>query len=128
MAYTYAQGNPVLFWAFPPSAGLTMRRLWRRDSASLVVLVIGFFGQWVPWALVPRDAFLYHFLPSVPWGCLAVALLVAQGWERGGVWRWIAGGYVMAVVGVFGYFYPIWALLPLSREQFEARLWLESWR
>ncbi len=65
---TYALGNPLLFWAFLPAVGWLSRRWWRERNHALVVLLIGFFGQWLPWMLVPRSAFLYHFLPAVPLG------------------------------------------------------------
>ncbi|MFN8592123.1 MAG: hypothetical protein U0031_11755 [Thermomicrobiales bacterium] len=44
-------------------------RWWGRRAAALVVLLIGFTGQWLPWALSPRGTFVYHFMPAVPLGC-----------------------------------------------------------
>ena len=43
---------------------------WGRRSTALLILLIGFFGQWLPWALSPRGTFIYHFLPAVPLGCM----------------------------------------------------------
>ncbi len=52
------------------------------------------FGQWLPWMLVPRSAFLYHFLPAVPFGCLAVAVLLVELWKRGRAGRVIVLGSI----------------------------------
>ena len=129
MSMAYAQGNPLLFWAFVPAVAGVCARLWRKgDAAGLVVLAIGFFGQWLPWALVPRPAFIYHFLPSAPFGCLAVAMVLASGWRRGGPWRAVSVAYVAAVVAAFAFFYPIYSCLPITPEAYERRLWLDSWR
>ncbi len=125
---TYALGNPLLFWTFLPTVAWVGWRWWWERNPALVVLLIGFFGQWLPWALVPRSAFLYHFLPVVPFGCLAVAVLLVELWERGRAWRVLVAGYVAAVVLVFAYFYPIYSGLPLPYSGFEARMWLPSWR
>jgi dolichyl-phosphate-mannose--protein O-mannosyl transferase len=71
---------------------------------------------------------MYHFLPAVPFGCLAVAMAVADGWRRGGAWRPLAAGYVVAVVAAFAFFYPIYTSWPLTPEQLGARMWLPGWR
>ncbi len=77
---------------------------------------------------MPRSSFLYHFLPAVPFGCLAVAMVVAAGWRRGGVGRAVSVGYVLAVVAAFAFFYPILASLPLTPAGYEQRMWLGGWR
>jgi len=122
-------GNPLHFWAFVAAVAIVCRQLWaKRDTATLVVLCIGFLGQWLPWALVGRVTFLYHFTPAVPFVCLAVGMLVGQVWHKGVAWRVASAGYVLAVAACFAYFYPIYSMLPLSPGQLDARLWLDSWR
>ncbi len=128
IANIYANGNPLLFWTFLPAIAWLSRRWWRERNPALVVLLICFFGRWLPWMLVPRSAFLYHFLPAVPFGCLAIAVLLVDLWRRGKVWRALAAGYGVGVVLAFAYFYPIYSALPLTYSGFEARMWLPSWR
>ena len=60
----------VLYALFVPAVVWLASRWTRRRDPAAIVLVIGFFGQWLPWALVPRIAFAYHFMPAVPFGCL----------------------------------------------------------
>ncbi len=125
---TYANGNPLLFWAFLPAVFWVAWCWWGKRVPELAVLLIGFFGQWLPWALVPRSAFIYHFLPVVPFGCLAVAVVLVDLWRRGTAWRVAAVVYIVAVMAAFIYFYPIYSALPLTYSQFRARMWLDSWR
>ena len=101
---------------------------WRESNPGLPVLLIGFFGQWLPWAFSPRIAFAYHFLPAVPLGALAVALVSVRLIRRGGLWRALALVYLLTVLAYFVFFYPIHAGVPLSRESFELRMWFDSWR
>ena len=128
VANTYANGNPFLYWAFLPAVFSVGVRWWGTRPAALTVLLIGFFGQWLPWMLSPRIAFVYHFLPVVPFGCLAVAVIVAQLWRGGRVGQAVSVAYVAVVVLAFAFFYPIYSFLPLSPEGFNLRIWLESWR
>jgi dolichyl-phosphate-mannose--protein O-mannosyl transferase len=128
VAHTYANGNAFLHWAFVPAVLALAIHLWRQSSPALPVLLIGFFGQWLPWALSPRSAFVYHFLPAVPFGIIAVAFAASTLFRRGGVWPWVVGAYLVALIAYFIYFYPICAHVPISREAFDARIWFSSWR
>ena len=128
VANIYANVNPLLAWAFVPAVLWVAGRWWSERRAAFIVLAVGFFGQWLPWVLVPRIAFAYHFLPAVPFGALALATILGEWWRARGLRPWLAGGYVAAVALAFAFFHPIYAAVPLSREAFERRIWVESWR
>ena len=128
IATTYANGNPLLYWAFLPAIPWLCIHWWRQRNPAGIVLVIGFFGQWLPWILVERSAFAYHFLPAVPFGCLAVAVAVDHLWRANTGWRrMLAIEYVVLVAIAFVFFYPIYAYLPISERALGLRMWLPSW-
>lgn len=65
-------GNPLLWWAGIPtllSAGVLWVRKRGRDSAAALC---GFLSVYLPWVLVPRISFIYHYFTAVPF--LIVAL------------------------------------------------------
>ena len=128
VANIYANGNTLLYVTFVPAVVWLASRWTRRRDPAAIVLVIGFFGQWLPWALVPRIAFAYHFLPAVPFGCLAVAFALIELFDKGRAGRAIAVGYAALAIGFFIYFYPIYTAVPLTPPAFEHRMWLPSWR
>ncbi len=129
VAVSYANGNPLLYWGFLPAMLWVSRRWWRARNPALLVLLIGFFGQWLPWALLSHTSFAYHFLPAVPFGCVAVAVAVVElcrgntGWRRT-----LAIEYVVLVALAFAFFYPIHAYVPLGEHWLEIRLLLPSWK
>jgi dolichyl-phosphate-mannose--protein O-mannosyl transferase len=127
-ANIYAAGNPVLYWGFLPAVLVLAVRWWRSKPAALAVVLIGFFGQWLPWALVPRIAFAYHFLPAVPFGAIALAVVLWPPLRRGGVGRVLALGYVSLVLLCFVWIYPILTGIPLSEAGLGWRLLMPSWR
>lgn len=128
VANIYANGNTVLCLAFVPAVIVVGTRwLMKRDPAG-IVLAIGFFGQWLPWALVPRISFAYHFLPAVPFGCLAIAVILVALFDRGVAGRVVAAGYLGLALAFFIYFYPIYAAVPITVQHFEHRVWLKDWR
>lgn len=128
VANVYAQGNPALVWLFVPAAVWVVVRWWRERRAASAILAIGFFGQWLPWALVPRPGFFYYFLPAVPFGVLAVSVAVSGLWEGNRAGRLVALGYVALVALAFAFFHPIYAGVPLTTEAFSLRAWLPGWR
>lgn len=122
----FAMGNPALWWLFVPVVGWVGWR-WKgnRFDSRHGLLLLGFFGNWLPWALSPRVAFIYHFLPSVPFGCLAIALaLHALEEKRRHVIVWL---YCLAVFFSFEYFYPHVASLMVSKPYSNSHYWLPSW-
>lgn len=126
--FVIANGNPLLYWPMVPAVAWIAIDWWGRQPRALVVLAVGFAGQWLPWALSPRGTFLYHFLPVVPLGCVALAVVLAGLWRRPGWGRGVAAGYGIAVVAAFAFFYPVLAAAPITPEQLDLRLWFGSWR
>lgn len=124
-----ANGNPLLYWGFLPALAWLCVHWWRQRSTALIIIAIGFFGQWLPWIFIERSTYTYHFLPAVPFGCLAVAVAVVNLCQGNTGWRrTLAIEYVVLVVLAFAFFYPIYAYYPLSEAGMALRMWLPSWR
>jgi dolichyl-phosphate-mannose--protein O-mannosyl transferase len=126
--FVFANGNPLLYWPMVVAVAWVIIDWWGRRSTAVLILVIGFFGQWLPWAFSPRGTFIYHFLPAVPLGCMALAVVLTGAWRQGGAPRIAAAAYTLAVIATFAWFYPLYTAIPLSPEQFDLRMWLASWR
>jgi dolichyl-phosphate-mannose--protein O-mannosyl transferase len=127
-ALVVANGNPLLTLPMVPAVAWVAIDWWGRRSRALLVLAIGFFGQWLPWALSPRGTFVYHFLPALPFGCVALAAILVGLWQGGGWRRWAAAAYLAALVAAFAFLYPIHAAVALPPDQVAPRLWLAGWR
>lgn len=135
---TYANGNPLLYWSFFAAVPYALLLWWQREKyRQMLVLGIGFFGQWLPWALVPRIAYAYHFLPAAIFGILAVAVTLDDLWQLGErqlaerrrpIWTYVAIGYTVVIIAAFIFFYPIYTNWPLTKPEIDARMWLDTWR
>ena len=128
VANIYANGNPILYWALVPAVLWLTWRWGKNHDPGLATILLGFFGQWLPWALVPRIAFAYHFLPAVPFGCVALAVMLARAFGLGTLGRALAVAYGITVVAAFAFFFPIYAALPLMPESLALRMWFPTWR
>lgn len=88
----YAQGNPVLFIYFWLSLLGLARLFWQKlrhaqkqlgqlITPTLVWLMGIFFSSFLPWILVGRGMFFYHFLPALPWIIILTTIFLALLFE-----------------------------------------------
>ena len=88
-------GNPVIWWAGIPAL-IVCAWCWIRNreerlvyaahvslmksslDTNLVFLLVGFLAQYLPWTLVPRGTYIYHYFASVPFLILALTIIADQ--------------------------------------------------
>ncbi len=80
----FASGNPLVFWSGAIAIVLTVwetiKPLTKKVNLkhfiesyyNQIVILLGYFAFWLPWAVSPRIMFLYHYSPSVPFMSLAL--------------------------------------------------------
>jgi len=117
-------GNPALW--FPGIAAFfdTIYEWSESKEAKLGFLVVMFLAPILPWMLISRYAFLYHYFPSLP----ALALMLGLSLERRGKkGMLILGAIAVASVGLFVLFYPVIAGLKVPIEYIQRLQWLPWW-
>lgn len=71
----------------------------------LLVLAIGFLAQYLPWVLVPRSMYIYHYFASVPF--IILATMTVFGLLPDNRWRKRAMiAYIVLAAGFFIMFFP----------------------
>ncbi len=131
-------GNPFVWWTGIPAALCTAYlALFRRDRTASFLL-IGYLAQYLPWTLIDRCTFIYHYFPSVPFVVLMIAyslLQICSGF--GGLtskkltaksFYMLLAACSMIVFVLFLIFYPVLAGTPISTEYVDTYLrWMDSW-
>jgi dolichyl-phosphate-mannose--protein O-mannosyl transferase len=146
-------GNPVVWWVgFGLMLVLTEHAihgrelaasLWRRISNSsarkrvsisakgwdlpAIFIVVVFFFSWLPYVIISRATYIYHFYLSVPLLCLAITYFINKYWStRGGKIAAIA--IFAGAATVFALFYPVISGAPVSTSFIHSYLkWFPSW-
>lgn len=133
----FAFGNPAVWWV-GLAALLTLlletgvkkvqaeirHQKARYDACALLVL-LGFAAQYLPWALVPRGTYIYHYFPSVPFLILAGTLLLGRLIDkhsktgRAAIIAWMA----LAIILFIG-FYPYVSGLRVPFDWLNSMRWL----
>jgi dolichyl-phosphate-mannose--protein O-mannosyl transferase len=80
VATIWGGGNPLLWWSALTAITITAVRALERPNPARAFLVIGYLLYLAMWIPVGRTLFLYHYMPSVYLGYLALAAIVADAW------------------------------------------------
>jgi dolichyl-phosphate-mannose-protein mannosyltransferase len=147
-----AIGNPFIFWASVvaiPAVAVMWYRLrdWRAGF-----LVVAFAGQYLPWFLVTRPTFFFYVLPLTPFMILGITYVLQQASDativvrdretgdvainpetgepaisRAYVYRPFVVAYLIAVVGVFIWFWPVLTAGRISDLHWRTIVWFNAW-
>jgi dolichyl-phosphate-mannose-protein mannosyltransferase len=121
-----AMGNPLIWWVGLILTIMTAKRaLMNRDGTS-VFITVTFLFQWIPFALMSRCLFIYHFYMNVPILILATTLFFKEYWGNSSK-RGTLVVYLVAATVVFSVFYPVISGHPTSNQYSLLLRWLPSW-
>ena len=138
-----AFGNPAVWWtglvailfvlgySAYRNALPMLRVTCGRDDAydrAMPVIAVGFLSAYLPWVLVSRLTFIYHYFASVPFIILATAqglrYLERHNKKLSHALMLVLG---VAAVALFIAFYPYASGLEVSREWLARMNWFENW-
>ncbi len=121
-------GNPAVWWFGLAALLFTVGRICvkRRAHRADVLVAVGFASQFLPWVIVPRSTFIYHYFASVPFIILASVLLLGAIRRRSETaFNVTAGALLGAALLLFGAFYPLESGLPCPRSYARHLRWFK---
>lgn len=118
--------SPLVCWGgLLAMVGMGYLALFRRDTRAGFIL-IGYLAQLVPWMLVSRILFNYHYFACTVFLCLALGY-VAAVLEKTGK-RHCVYGMLGVSVALFVLFYPALSGVQVSAQYADSVMkWLSSW-
>ncbi|MGI5977848.1 MAG: glycosyltransferase family 39 protein [Candidatus Limivicinus sp.] len=120
--------NPALCWGGLLSLPvLVYTGIFRKDRTAAFI-VVGYLAQLLPWVLITRLTFEYHYFPCTVFLIMALGYvfkLIRLGNRR---WKWYVGGFVLVSTSLFVLFYPAISGM-LVDNTLATRLlgWLPTW-
>lgn len=133
-AHIYLLGNPLVWWTssyaialllinFPPK----LLHAWQQRQPlnyAETFIILGWTANMLPFILVSRGVFMYHYMPALSFAILGLGLVM----ERLPGSRWLMLGLLLLAILGFAYFAPLSYGLALPAAELDQRFWLESWR
>ncbi len=121
VARIYAFGNPLVFWSGLAAVATSLVYSYTERNKKLALVIFSYLIFFVPWALSPRIMFLYHYLPSIPFMCIATGYILRRKPKL------IPYFFIPALL-LFVYFYPHWAGIRIPLWLDASYYWFSSWR
>jgi len=121
-----AFGNPLIWWCGTISTIVLMLRC--RKNKTHFFVVIGYLSQFMPWIVINRAVFIYHYFASVPFIILALTCGIDYLKRRykNGIYMSIA--FMTAVIFIFVMFYPVLSGMEISKNYVDGVLtWFSTW-
>ena len=118
--------NPLLTWAGLVSVVYLIVRSIRKRDRRAVFIVVGYLAQLVPWILVSRLTFAYHYFAAVVFLVLALCAVFDDMRARGHI-RWMYA-FTGVSLALFAAFYPVLTGVEVSRNYtWKVLKWFPSW-
>ncbi|BCS53004.1 hypothetical protein GSbR_09890 [Geobacter sp. SVR] len=120
-------GNPVIWWAGIPAVIIAAVLAAVERDRGMTVVFTGMACQYLPWAVIPRLAFIYHFFSVVPFVILSQVYLMKKAIETWPRARYAVYGYLGLAGLLFVLFYPLLSGMQTPETSIARLRWLKSW-
>ena len=124
-----AFGNPAVWLPMVPCLGITLAKAIKGKDRRGIPVLAGYLGCYLPWVLVTRLAFIYHYFPATVFGVLAIGyrlLPVAENTEENKKDKLLAV-YSAIVFICFMVFLPVISGIPAGRDFVDSLELLGTW-
>jgi dolichyl-phosphate-mannose-protein mannosyltransferase len=146
----YLIGNPLV-WALSLLgvlclSAMGLSRLLGKNNfkTSHLLLILFYFANWLPFALIERVMYLYHYIPAMVVGLLMLAVFIhdfvlprlRELYNLGGVWKLVCHPnlkvivyclLLISVLGVFLFYAPFTYAKDVSKAEWSQRVLLKEW-
>ena len=130
MSSMSSMGNPAVWWGGLLSviALLIIRIVENRPSRRIMFVAIAALSNFLPWVIISRETYIYHYFATVPFVILLMGILAKYIIEKYKYGKKFVFAYLAVALILFGMFYPIISGIPFSRSYSDTWLrWLDSW-
>lgn len=127
-------GNPLVWWAGIPAFIYLLCLAIKEKKKDAGFLCVAYLAQYLPWMLVSRCTFIYHYFPSVPFVTIMIGYCFLQLKNKrknkmgSKTFYSLVITYAAAAFVLFLLFYPVLSGQPVTTEYVDKFLrWCDGW-
>jgi dolichyl-phosphate-mannose--protein O-mannosyl transferase len=122
----FALGNPLIWWG---SLSALIFSIWnyfymKIKNNSLLFCFLGIILTYLPWVFIKRIEFNYYFGSTLIFEILILSYVLKLFWHDN---KKSILTYLILVVIIFLFFYPILMAYPISEQYYRMHLWFQKW-
>ena len=89
--------------------------------------IVGYFAQYMPWMLVSRCTFIYHYFPSVPFLVMMIGYSMYVIIKEKPKLKPVVFVYLFVALALFVLFFPVISGYPATLEYAKYLKWFSRW-
>lgn len=121
-------GNPLIWWFSIPALITGIILAIKRKDKYMIVPIFGALFQYIPWMVVRRMAFIYHYFSVIPFLIIVMVYLLKIFSEHGGKSaKRVVYIYLILTALLFIAFYPILSGMVIPRWYASILEWFPGW-
>ena len=121
-------GSPIIWWlTIPVIFAAIVKTIRKKGDKELTFILAGFLSMYLPWTLVSRVAFIYHFFPCVIFVVLGIVYFMKELTLKSNKAKYGIYAYLTAVFVLFVLFYPVLTGIAVPTSYVEWLKWLPTW-
>lgn len=122
-----AFGNPLVWWVGIPAFVYTIYAAAAKKDKTAAFLSISYLAQLLPWVLVSRITYIYHYFPCVPFVVLMLGYSAEKLLGDSKKTKAVMLVYAVLAIALFAMFYPVLSGYPINEEYLNYLSWFKSW-
>ena len=119
-------GNIVIWWFGVISIFYLLYDIFKKKNKNSLYLIIIIMSLWLPYSLMPRIMFLYHYFPVTPFIVLATIKVMADLTTKYKT-NWFIYLYILSAFTFFIAYYPVITGTPISGDRINELELFKSW-
>ena len=120
--------SPLVSWAGLTALFAMIPAFWKRRNPAAILIWIGYLSQFLPWVVITRTTFAYHYFGATLFLVMAITFVFAELIERRPRNDRLVYGFTALELVLFGLFYPVLTGVEASTEFCLSFLkWLPGW-
>jgi dolichyl-phosphate-mannose--protein O-mannosyl transferase len=120
-------GNPAIWWVGMFTFFISLFIAVKNKDKRYLPIFIATLMQYLPWILVPRIAFIYHYFSIVPFMILSIVFCVEYLLARWSKSKPYIIWYLVLTVVLFVMFYPVLSGMEVSSDYVDYLKWCKYW-
>ena len=127
IASIYTLGNPLFMWGGFIAIIFLMLEFIKKRALNLGIILLSYFGFFLPWIFSPRIMFNYHYLSSSVFLAIAIGFTLNKllNNKQGKI---LVFTFLILMFSLFIYFYPLWTGVYIDKNLYESYFWLKIWK
>ena len=99
-----------------------------KDTYAISLILLGYYSNFLPWAIASRSTFIYHYQPAAVFSFFALAFLLHKLFIKNKFENKLLYYFALSLICISAiYWLPIHLGLEITSENFYSRMWFSSW-